>query len=143
MNKKGFSLVELIVSILILSVVMLFVGIAYVSSLNLIDSNRNLSLAYAALRQKAEELRTGDFDDVTAQTFYPENFAAGRAKGVVSVTDIDPRLKDVRIVICWRTKNRVIGEDEDLDGVLDADEDDNNNGLIDSPCVMQFSLANR
>jgi hypothetical protein len=48
----------------------------------------------------------------------------------------------IRIVACWRNQNgRVIGEDKNLNGTLDAGEDLDGNGLIDSPAVIESYVA--
>ena len=64
-------------------------------------------------------------------------------RGVVYVDDTDPELLRVTISVCWNQKNRIFGEDKNLNGVLDAGEDKNNNGIIDSPVQIITLVANR
>lgn len=46
-------------------------------------------------------------------------------------------LKEVRIIISYREKsNRIIGEDRNLNGVLNAGEDINGDGRLTSPCEI-------
>lgn len=68
----------------------------------------------------------------------------------IYVTNLDPGttatttcLLRVKAVICWKDKNRVFGEDQNLNGVLDAGEDINKNGEIDSPCYAETVLVRK
>lgn len=60
------------------------------------------------------------------------------------VSMVDANLADVTLVVCYRGKNgQVIGEDKDFDGILDAGEDSNPNGRIDSPIVFHALVARK
>lgn len=62
----------------------------------------------------------------------------------ISVTDVDNYVKNVRIAVCWKGKGgRLVGEDLNLNGTLDASEDLNANNLIDSACVISSAVARR
>lgn len=61
-----------------------------------------------------------------------------------SYSEITPELLGVQVVISWQDKyNRIIGEDSDLDGVLDAGEDKNGNGRLDSLVNLFTTLTSR
>jgi hypothetical protein len=51
-------------------------------------------------------------------------------------------LRQVTIVVCYREGlNRVIGEDSDLDGVLDGGEDLNADGRLSSLCEITYFIG--
>jgi len=52
-------------------------------------------------------------------------------------------LLQATVSVCWRQKNRVIGEDKNLNGALDAGEDANGNKIIDSPVELTTLIVNR
>ncbi|MCM8832168.1 MAG: prepilin-type N-terminal cleavage/methylation domain-containing protein [Candidatus Omnitrophica bacterium] len=47
----------------------------------------------------------------------------------------------VEVVVCYRAGNRVIGEDVNLNGVLDSGEDVNNDGKISSPITLSTFIG--
>ena len=57
--------------------------------------------------------------------------------------DTDPEFLLVTISVCWRQGSRIIGEDLNLNGALDAGEDTNGNGIIDSTVELVTQVANR
>jgi hypothetical protein len=74
--------------------------------------------------------------------FELNGFAAGDAEGVVEVSDTTySDLKRVRLTVSFRSRNRVIGEDSNLNGILDAGEDSNGNGRLDSPAEVISLIA--
>ena len=54
-------------------------------------------------------------------------------------------LYDIRITVCWRQKGgRIVGEDSNLDGVLNAGEDTSTvNNILDSPAQIITLIAKR
>ena len=48
---------------------------------------------------------------------------------------------DLTVSVCWRAQGRVIGEDRNCNGQLDAGEDANGNGWLDSPAMVSTRLA--
>jgi len=63
--------------------------------------------------------------------------------GVVYVDDTNPELLEVTVSVCWQQVLRVIGEDKNLNGVLDAGEDTNGNGKIDSSVQLVTRIVNK
>ncbi len=60
--------------------------------------------------------------------------------GVSYVDDSNPDLLKVTVTVCWRQKNgMVIGEDKDLDGVIDAGE--SSDAILDSPVQLVTYIA--
>ena len=158
-NKKGLTLMELLVAAFITVIVFgsLLTLINYTADLQ--EMSRNRITAMNAARQMMEQVKldvklavsfivvVSDYNGTTGynkRSFTPIGFAAGSASGIV-YTDVVPNsssnLYDVTVAVCWRQKNgRVIGEDQNLNGILDGGEDTNGNGRLDSPCVLTSAV---
>ena len=144
-DKKGFTLVELLVAIFIATVVL--GALLSVTNYNLVlqETSRNLVIATNDARQIMEEARVTPFANIVGtynnRTFNPTGLD-GRIRTTASyVAGSNNTLIDLRVVVCWRQANgRIIGEDTNLNGQLDAGEDRNNNGLIDSPAVLNTAI---
>ena len=148
-NKKeilgsGFTLVELLVASAILIITIVGILISYVRSLELAELSRNSSVAINASRSQIEQMKNTDFAQVTANfnnvTFTVPGF---NGMGVSYVSTVNANLVQVVATFCWRQRNgRVVGEDRDLDGVVDAGEDANGNGRLDSPTQVISDIYN-
>ena len=138
----GFTLVELLVSVAILTFALCGILVTYSSCVTLVKTSKNVNSATNAAQAVIEEIRTYLFDDIAGYdgTSYPvTDIPEGR--GVVYVDDTNPELLEVRTSVCWRQGNRVIGEDTNLNGVLNAGEDANGNGVIDSAVTLVTLIA--
>ncbi|MCG2711106.1 MAG: prepilin-type N-terminal cleavage/methylation domain-containing protein [Candidatus Omnitrophica bacterium] len=142
-RKKGFTLVEILVSMAIMAITITG-ALKMLNSLAVINEGNDAILAIMNHVQGVmDEVRNVPFSDLSAlynnkQFQVAELQAKGIThQGLITVTNIEPGYLDqVRIVVCWRQKDRVIGEDENLNANLDAGEDQNTNGVIDSPCQI-------
>ena len=79
---------------------------------------------------------TKSFDNIL--TTYPNqtkfDVLGFNGKGIIYVQSIDLRTLLVTVSFSWKESNgRVIGEDKNINGDLDAGEDLNGNFIIDSP----------
>lgn len=87
-------------------------------------------------------------------------FVGGTGSGFIYIDNTDPELLEIEVVMSWVSKKgipipnvvveadkqkyrRVVGEDQNLNGVLDAGEDVNGNGKIDSSIVLKTLLTNK
>lgn len=147
-NRSGFTLLELMiaVSVLIVALAGLLAVFAHLMSLN--ENSRKLTLAVTACQAKLEEMRNSNFSTLyttyNATNFNPGGFSSGEAKAAVSINNSNPNLLQVFVSVSWRVRsNRVIGEDANLNGALDAGEDSNGNGRIDSPAAIATLMAQR
>lgn len=104
------------------------------------DLNRNFTLAASSLQAKMEEIKRTNFTALSAlngTTFNLNGFSSSDAKGRIEISDtVYTDLKRVRLIICLRSRSRVIGEDANLNGVLNSGEDSNGNGRLDSPLEL-------
>jgi len=136
-NKKdGFTLPELLIASVVL--VLAFVGIilTYIRCMELSEMSRNSSLAVAAVKTKMAEINNSDFNllfvNYNNAPFTPATL--NNARGVTYIDNTTSDLFIIRVAVCWQQKNgAIVGEDLDLDGVLDAGEDSNGDGFISSP----------
>jgi type II secretory pathway pseudopilin PulG len=166
-KKRGFTLTEVLFTFGILAFCLCGILLTYLQMLVLTTLSRDLTLANNAAQAKIEEVKKTTFANLDSSlcnccacpalgfrngcVFDITGFANGDAKGRVEISDLTLRatptetLKQVRIVVCFKSRGRVVGEDQDLDGKLDAGEDQNGNGFgyqinrLDSP-VEQVTL---
>ncbi len=144
-TKRGFTLAEVLVAVSILAFGLCGILVTYTNMLIFSDLSRDFTLATNALQEKAEEIKRTNYTSLSAfngTTFDINGFSLGSAKGGVEVTDTAySDLKRVRIVICFKSRSRVIGEDKNLNGILNIGEDANNNGRLDSPAELAALIA--
>lgn len=146
--KKGFTLIEVMAATVILVGAILPALFLIVNNINMGENSKNQTLARNAARAKVEEMRNADFS--TLVSAYDDHVfdipgLNGKMRVDADVVAMSSNsLIDVRVVICWRQRgSRIIGEDSNLNGVLNTGEDANNNGHIDSPCMILTSIANK
>jgi len=137
-NNRGFTLVELLVTFTLLAFCLCGVLLTYINMLLFSDLSRDLTLVTNAMQAEMERIKRTSFDSIVNGNFEVQGFDSDDAEGVIEVTNTlysDQKL--VRIVVCFRSRNRVVGEDKDLDGILDTGEDmPPYEGRIDSPAEM-------
>lgn len=139
-NNNGFMLAELVVLLGILAVAVTSILQLFIHTNTLAEMAGHKTAAVSEAQTKIEQIRTVSFDDIA--TNYSSGGTPGntfdtsllRGKGVIYIDASNSELLEVEVVVCWRDNfDRIIGEDLDLDGVLDSGEDINANGKIDSP----------
>lgn len=134
--------------IMVAAVIMIlaFVGIilTYIRCQELNEMSQNKSLATRAAKSRMEQIRNTDFNLVLA-TYNNVPFFDGNINGagVSYVDNTDPDLLQVTVSFCWQQKNGlVVGEDQNINGVLNAGEDSNGNGMIDSTVQLVTFVYN-
>jgi prepilin-type N-terminal cleavage/methylation domain-containing protein len=146
-NKNGFSLVEVILATAILAFALVGILGTYVTCLVLITTSQNVNAATNATQGIIEEIRSTPFtqviDNYNGLVFTVNDIPT--SIGVVYVDDtLNAEFLDVTVSVCWRQGNRIIGEDANLNGVLDSGEDTMiANGIIDSPVQLKTQVANK
>ncbi len=144
---KGLTLMEIMVTFAILAFVLSGLLALYLNIFLLGDISRQTILASNAAEAEMEVIKNINYDNLLAfngNTFNVAGFPAGEAIGVINVTNtVYSDLLRVRVVVSFRQKGqRIIGEDRNLNGVLDGGEDSNGNGQIDSP-IEVITLISR
>ena len=132
--KKGFTMPELLVAVLLLISIFTGAMLIFVNCLELSDLASNSSAAILAAKNKLTEITNTPVSQIyTNYNNIAFNINGLNGKGVSYVNNADPSLLSVTVVIGWKQGNgRLIGEDVDLDGQLDPGEDKNGNNRLDS-----------
>jgi hypothetical protein len=132
--KSGMTLVEVMIATSIFLIAVIGILSTYVKYLELDEISRGSAVALQAANSKVEQIKNTPFNSIFS-TYNNSTFtiAGVTGIGVVYVDNSNPKLLEVKVVFCWRMKGgRVMGEDTNLNGVLNTGEDKNGNGKIDS-----------
>ncbi|MBM3251677.1 MAG: type II secretion system protein [Candidatus Omnitrophica bacterium] len=171
MNNKALTMLELVLVIALLGFALVGLLVSYVSSLNLSEYDKDLTIAMNIAREKMEELYNQRFEDfdtlgvsmcdseegclVTgdnnlrvvsfSKIYVQNNYNDFNGSCAIYITKLDENLKEARTVVCWKQNvGRITGEDKDLDGTLDGNEDAGGHvGQLDSPCELISAFAKR
>ena len=138
--KSGFTLVEVLVASVILAISLGGIIALFFYCFSLNERSREYTIAIAEAQDQLEELRAAE---AVSEGAFDLNQLTG--KGVIYVDDSNRELIQIKIVICWQSNRdgRNIGEDDNLNGILDAGEDLNGNLELDSPVMFTTLLARR
>lgn len=144
-SKKGFALPEMLLAAVIAAFAICGILLTYITCMNTIKTSKNVSIATGAAQGLIEAIRSTPFPQIITNydrlAFTVNNIPSSR--GIVYVDDTNPELLLVTVSVCWREGNRVIGEDTNLNGNLEATEDINGNNLIDSTVELVTQVVNR
>ena len=116
--------------------------ISYVRYMELDNFSKNSTLATEAVKNQMELIKNTPFPQIVA-AHNNTNFAAAGINGLgsVNVNNTNSRLLTITISFSWRQYNgRIIGEDANLNGVLNPGEDLNGNGILDSPVQLRTNV---
>jgi hypothetical protein len=101
--------------------------------MELSELSKNLSTAVRSSKSKLEDIKNTSFNQISP-TFNNVTFATAglTGMGVSYVNNVNANLLNVTISFSWQQSNgRIVGEDKNLNGVLNAGEDLNGNGVRD------------
>lgn len=144
-SNQGFSLPEMLLAAIIASFALCGVLLTYITCMDTIKTSKNVSIATSAAQGLIEEIRTTPFPQILTDydrlSFSVNGIPSSR--GIVYVDDANPELLLITVSVCWRQGNRIIGEDTNLNGILEAVEDLNGNNLIDSTVELVTQVVNR
>ncbi len=145
-RRGGFTLLETILAAGILVFALCSIAATFITCYTLDETSKNINIATNAAESLMEQIRCDSFAQIVGDysgLVFAVN-AIPLSKGVVYVDDTNPELLIVTISVCWKQgASRVIGEDTNLNGVLDAGEDKNGNGIIDSPVELITMITTR
>ena len=131
--------------LMVTAVVGIYAG--YVSCFELAETSKNLTRFVNAAQRKMEEIKSSSFGSISSYngSFIPDylpDYVSGDSRGFVNVDSTNASLLEVTVSVCWRQRSgRVVGEDRDLDGVIDSGEDVAGDGIIDSPAQLVTKIA--
>lgn len=140
---RGFTLIELLVVTGILGFIILGLIQSLILSSVLADISNRKTIAVSEAQDKLEEILNHNFDTIVVD--YASGGTPGNTfvlspitgMGVVTAGVYTANVVQVDVVVSFQIANGgVIGEDKDLDGVLDVGEDANGNSALDSPVKL-------
>lgn len=145
-KNHGFTLLELMIASGVLIIALVGLLATYIACLELEETTKNSNSALNAARQVLEEIRDTPFlsifDTYDGYTFHVPGFAANSSQGYVSINN-STDLLNVTIGVCWRQKSlRIIGECQDVAGVVSF-SDANGNSILDSPVQLTTLMGQR
>lgn len=136
LSDKAFTLSELMIAAAILAFVLVGLLSVFINCILLNELNRNIALANSAIQAKIEEMKDTGFDCLDTSscpscncpdstscyggctscfyddcTFDLSGFLLGNAKARIEISDESTNLKRIRIVACFKSRNRLIGND--------------------------------
>ena len=149
---RGFTLPELLLAAMIMAIAFVALLGSYVTCLELNELASNTARATAACQSKMEEIITTDsaqipglFDRVAFDTPGLD----GRGVSYIEVLSWEqpgvPKRLNATVSVSWRQRRgRIIGEDTNLNGQIDAGEDINPaNNMLDSPVQLTTQILKR
>jgi type II secretory pathway pseudopilin PulG len=145
---SGLTLLELMIAAAILVVAVSGLLATFTGFFSLNEGTRKLTLAITSAQEKMEEIRDSDlatlYTTYNDTSFDPDGFGPSEAKGAIRINNLDPDLLRAYVSISWRERsNRIVGEDLNLNGFLDAGEDQNGDNRLSSPAEIATLIGSR
>ena len=102
-SKKGFSLLEILIALVLFAVGMLAIGGMQIGSIKGNSFSQEVTQATVLSQDKLEELRKMDFDDSNLSSgHHDEGVLSGTGfSRTYYVTDTSPTLKAVTVTVTW------------------------------------------
>jgi hypothetical protein len=143
-GRKAFTIAELLIAAAIVLLTSLAILFSYIQCLELNNINKTTSIAVSQTRNMMEAIKSLPFDQIH-DTYNGKTFPLKGLEGIglVEIDSKNPMLLGVTVKCFWKSKNRIIGEDRNFDGILDPEEDKNENGKLDSPVTLFTNIAKR
>ena len=149
-SKEGFTLVEVLVSVATITITISGLVQSFTASSLLADMSANMSVAIREAESKMEEIRNYNYSLVTTDYVLggtPGNtfsLTAATGKGVIYIDSSNASLLTIEIDVSWKDRDgRVIGQDANLNGTIEAGEDPDGNSKLDSTVKIITQLAKR
>ncbi len=141
---SGFTLPELMISCLIIMPILVGGIFTFIQCLELSELSGNMSTAILGTQTLISQIEDSAFNQIFSNYNNTTFSLSGlTGAGVTYVDNSDPDLLKITNTFCWRQKSgRVIGEDKNLNGQLNAGEDSNGNGILDSPVQLATLIYN-
>jgi len=148
-RERAFTLVEVLVATGIMAFALVGILSTFITCLALMATSKNVNAATNAAQGIIEEIRSTPFTQIISKyngMVFTVNDIPSSA-GVVyinnSTAPANANFMLATVSVCWRQGNRVIGEDTNLNGVLNAGEDLNENGIIDSTVQLKTMVVRK
>lgn len=147
-DNSGITLLELMIATAVLVVAITGLVAIFTRFPSLNENARKLSLAVTASQDKMEEIRNSDFGILyttyNGVSFDPAGFPPSEAEGSIYIDNTNPNLLAIYVSVSWmESSNRIVGEDTNLNGILDSGEDLNGDERLNSPAEVVTLMVNR
>ncbi|MDD5347466.1 MAG: type II secretion system protein [Candidatus Omnitrophica bacterium] len=163
-KKRGMTLVEVLVSASIFAFCLAGLLLTFMDLFILTDVSRDSTLAAESMRTQLERLHTASFENVTLfnntsfDVIDPNVLINGTplviGRGHIEINTVTnpfsgetyADLRMARVVVSFRSRNRIVGEDQNLNGAWDEGEDQsgyvNGTGVLNSPVEAVILIKN-
>jgi prepilin-type N-terminal cleavage/methylation domain-containing protein len=143
-NARGFSLSELMLAIAIIAPLCAMTIVVFLNCMRINELSKHTALAMSAAMGHMNDIERTAYVDIY-NTFNNQTFPTEQLNGI-GKTYVDNTNADyltVTNVVCWKENNgRIIGEDENLNGQLEANEKTiDTDNQIDSPVQIVSIIA--
>lgn len=107
LRRGGFSLIEVLVSIFIMSMMLLLFQ-AVLRSASLVVSTQNQDLALTIVRNKIENIRAGGYSEIPSSGSFSDNLLTDLPSGNAELVtgEYNSKTKYVTAVVSWQERNR-------------------------------------
>lgn len=119
-GSRGFALVEVVVSILVVGAIILLMH-AVILSGSLVKSSKNQNIALSIVRSKLEALRAGGYAALPANGPFTDSLLATlpqAATTTLTVATYDAKTKRVTVNVIWRDPNAAASSTVSLDTLI-------------------------
>lgn len=107
-HRKGFSIIEVIASICIISVGLLALYSVFTLALSMSIRNKHTTIAYQNMNKSMEETRAITYNSLTngTTTQVISDLPSGNLTKIISNYNGDIKIKQIAITVTWREKGR-------------------------------------
>lgn len=110
-NQKGLSLIEVLVTILILAIILISLISVFIYGFNLLSRTKQVTLATQAAQEAVEFIRNMSFDDVQTTTSFPSEIDIpdylDNSQGSLAIEDgPGSDIKKLTVSITWDYRGR-------------------------------------
>jgi len=159
MKRRSLTLAEIMISVFIFVVGVGAIFVVYPPLFEGVEVTFQTMKAWGECRKEMEKLKAELFSDLwtEAATENPHSFldTPNVMRGVYYLDKIScvsgssctsgflTDALNVTVLVSVKAKNQVVGEDKNLNGVLDSGEDSNGNGRLDSPVSLSTVVVQK
>ncbi len=141
---QGFTIIELLIAVFILLPFFAIGMQTFIKCVELSDTAKNSALAVAGVKNRMVAIEQTAFNQIFANynnTTFTITGLNGMGKTYIDNSSANHVI--VTISFSWKERSgRVIGEDKNINGTLDAGEDANGNGQLDSLVELTTQIYN-
>ncbi len=133
-RSSGLTLIEVLIAAGVFLIAAAGILSSFSTCMELNQMGMRSTIAVQGVKNKVEEIKASTYNDIYDNYNNTTFTVAGlNGIGVIYVDNATTKLLEVKVVFCWALADgRVIGEDTNMNGVLNNGEDKNGNNQIDS-----------